>query len=391
MKRVLRVCLGVGLGLVILAGCGESGGTQLDELAADQTPRDTLHPPTTLASEVRQSASDPREGVSEAPELSSTVPHTSRDAISGTVEAPDGTWRFTLQTDGSYYLEGTLRGESLVSTYNAETGERIVIADRPNEPTYAYKVVGLPPTSFVDSSHGLLESALLMDTRSWIRTVGNAPGDETFGSLSGSMREDYEIPGRFDQAFPPSDIRPPPLTWTTTDVAEYTGEPVSEIAAAIEFEGMKVTDWGFRRIEPEEAQGLVDYQIPFLEPTLPDGFTLASVYYADASAVPAQAGNPPSEQVIVATYRRGFDNVTLTYRSALQNSAQEAAVQSEWDDPHSDLGGPARFTFDLIAGEARVGVGVPLYTWNASDDVVAIVSTSANLGTLQQAVTEINQ
>ena len=74
------------------------------------------------------------------------------------------------------------------------------------------------------------------------------------------------------------------------------------------------SDDGFRRVGLDQVANAVGYR-PFVPSWVPDGYTLAQVDVARASAPTGTTGtNPPSELVVSLSYRRGIDQFLVTTR-----------------------------------------------------------------------------
>jgi hypothetical protein len=83
-------------------------------------------------------------------------------------------------------------------------------------------------------------------------------------------------------------------------------------------------DEGFQRVGLDQVDGVIGYR-PLVPSWLPDGYKLAEVAVArKSSPTGAEGGNPPSRSVVSLSYRRGFDQVLVTTRSA---------AGGPWSDP----------------------------------------------------------
>jgi hypothetical protein len=109
-------------------------------------------------------------------------------------------------------------------------------------------------------------------------------------------------------------------------------EPLARETFTLRFpEGIEVmrSDEGFRRVELGEVGGAVGYQ-PLVPTWVPDGFELEEVAVAPGVGVPtgAEAGNPPSTDVVSLSYRRGFERFLVTTRLRDVPGAADT-----WGDP----------------------------------------------------------
>lgn len=167
-------------------------------------------------------------------------------------------------------------------------------------------------------------------------------------------------------------------------------EPLGRETFTLRFpEGMEVmrSDDGFRRVELGEVAPAVGYE-PLVPAWLPQGFELAEVAVAPGSGVPtgAEAGNPPSTEVVSLAYRRGFERVLVTTRLR-----HVPGFPDIWGDPLATGEGvrdrPERVTLRrgaLSGVEANVLI-VPRntpHTWALGDELVVTVSGNLSRGEL---------
>lgn len=157
--------------------------------------------------------------------------------------------------------------------------------------------------------------------------------------------------------------------------------------------GMEVarTDYGFRRVELSDVRAAVGYA-PFVPAWVPGGFALSEVAVAAHTApTGAEAGNPPSEDVVSLAYRRGFDTLIVTTRRDLGK---------HWDDPLATGEGfvdhPDSVTID---GGALAGVngnlliaprGTP-HVWALADGLVVTVSGDVGRDELLRIATSLRR
>jgi hypothetical protein len=157
--------------------------------------------------------------------------------------------------------------------------------------------------------------------------------------------------------------------------------------------GMEVarTDYGFSRVELSDVRAAVGYA-PFVPAWVPGGFALSEVAVAAHTApTGAEAGNPPSEDVVSLAYRRGFDTLIVTTRRDLGK---------HWDDPLATGEGfvdhPDSVTID---GGALAGVngnlliaprGTP-HVWALADGLVVTVSGDVGRDELLRIATSLRR
>jgi hypothetical protein len=144
--------------------------------------------------------------------------------------------------------------------------------------------------------------------------------------------------------------------------------------------GTEVTrsDGGFRRTSLDGVRAAVGYA-PLVPGWLPDGFELAEVAAGPGQVgfTGAEAGNPPSTDVVSLSFRRGFDQILVTTR--LRNVP---GYPQEWADPLATGEGfvdrPQKVELGrgVLSGvEANVLVvprNIP-HLWAQTDDLVVTV------------------
>lgn len=95
-------------------------------------------------------------------------------------------------------------------------------------------------------------------------------------------------------------------------------------------------DHGFRRVPLAEVDDRIGYA-PLVPSWVPEGYRLTEVAVADeAGPTGAEAANPPSENVVSLSYRRGLDQFLVTTRLAEPSglSSVEGLPAAEiWGDP----------------------------------------------------------
>ncbi|MGH3016624.1 MAG: hypothetical protein ACRDNN_16890, partial [Gaiellaceae bacterium] len=159
-------------------------------------------------------------------------------------------------------------------------------------------------------------------------------------------------------------------------------DPLPRETFALSFpEGIEVTrsDEGFQRVALGDVAGAVGYA-PLVPAWVPEGFELAEVAVAPGPGFPtgAEAGNPPSTDVVSLSYRRGLDQILVTTRLRHVPDWPDA-----WSDPLATGEGyvdePERVTLsrgalsDVEANVLIVPLNVP-HLWAQTDDLVVTVS-----------------
>ena len=136
---------------------------------------------------------------------------------------------------------------------------------------------------------------------------------------------------------------------------------------------------GFRRTSLAGVQGVVGYA-PIVPGWLPEGYELAEVAAGpgQVGVTGAEAGNPPSTDVVSLSFRRGFDQIVVTTR--LRNVP---GYSQEWADPLATGEGivdrPEQVVLSrgaLSGVEANVLVvprNIP-HLWALTDDLVVTVA-----------------
>jgi outer membrane lipoprotein-sorting protein len=144
------------------------------------------------------------------------------------------------------------------------------------------------------------------------------------------------------------------------------------------------SDDGFRRVELGEVAGIVGYP-PLVPAWVPDGYELAEVAVARASAsTGSEASNPSSRMVVSLSYRRGLDQFLVTTRLARVAAEGEPELPPAqlWGDPLASgegiLDEPEQLTIrqGALEGEEAELVlsprGIP-HVWALTDQLVVTV------------------
>ena len=153
---------------------------------------------------------------------------------------------------------------------------------------------------------------------------------------------------------------------------------------------VQVTDLGFRRTSLADARNAAGYS-PLVPKRLPHGFKLTHVVYASLSQ-PTNCCNPRSRHVISLSYRRGFEQITVTTRLTGHNP-------SAWKDPFLFSGattGTSRVTF---TGGALAGNGGYLYSepdeiphiWAVGPQLVVTVAGTVTRDDLLRVANSLTQ
>lgn len=163
-------------------------------------------------------------------------------------------------------------------------------------------------------------------------------------------------------------------------------------------EGIRVNrlDYGFRRVGLARVESIVGYA-PLVPSWVPEGYELQEVAVARrAGPTGAEGANPPSEDVVSLSYRRGLDQFVTTTRLARPPhglAPEEGLPPMEvlWDDPLATGEGfvdrPERV---LVRRGALAGVELELlivprnipHVWALTDELVVTVSGDLSRGEL---------
>ncbi|MDQ3669974.1 MAG: hypothetical protein M3377_06820 [Actinomycetota bacterium] len=163
-------------------------------------------------------------------------------------------------------------------------------------------------------------------------------------------------------------------------------------------EGIDVfrSDDHFRRVDVDELESLVDYD-PLIPTTIPDGYELTEIAFAPNGLQTGTEGmNPPSEQVISLSYRRGLDQFLVTTR--LRGPECPAPAEgcprdplAVWGDPLASgegfLDRPERITFSRGAlrgarAELLIDPRAIPHVWALTAELVVTVSGDLSRGEL---------
>jgi hypothetical protein len=138
------------------------------------------------------------------------------------------------------------------------------------------------------------------------------------------------------------------------------------------------TDAGFRRTSLPRVARAVGYA-PLVPAWVPPGFVLAEVAVArQGQPTGSEAANPPSEDVVSLSFRRGFDQLVVTTRLA-----RPAGADVTWSDPLATGQGfvdepePVTISAGALAGIRADLLIVPRATphvWALTDRLVVTVS-----------------
>jgi hypothetical protein len=313
-------------------------------------------------------------------------------------------WRFILTAQGDFELDGPGRGEWV--TYDASVG--IARAAQRSEslggvgPLFYSERRGLapglpdpgPPSWLIPTEMGAFVRALLAADDPRVRetvydgrpvwtlsvdTVPNAIVPEFTGdSFQITVDQESGMPVRVVERKGGVVIRELRIEDLGVNVKLAPGAFEHAFPARAEVARM---DEGFERVGLDKVEGIVGYE-PLVPRWLPDGYQLAEVAVAGKSSpTGAEGGNPASRSVVSLSYRRGFDQVLVTTRSA---------AGGPWSDPLATGEGfvdrPERVVLEagaLTGHPAELLLeprGIP-HLWTQTD--VLVVTVSGALGKVE--------
>ena len=304
-------------------------------------------------------------------------------------------FRLTWSRDGSFRLQGI--NAPIDTSYDAANGSSRQSTTTIGPDGMTAKQVettglaGGPP-----DAHAATDPFFDHDLPAVLRTMQSVPnGPVTTSTVQGRpvWQADVELgsPGagerarlRIDQQL----LLPVELTVTTNGrpLRTYTlgdislDQPPSLDAFTVPFGTGPVdrVDERFVRTTLNDIGAVVPGSRPATPTSLPDGYVLAevAVHPGQGGRTGAEGRNPPDDNVVSLTYRRGWDRVTVTTRTNTASPGQR------WSDPFARSGpAPVADTVRINGGRfrlvnaqrARPADGVP-YLWGVSSDVVFTVS-----------------
>jgi hypothetical protein len=308
-------------------------------------------------------------------------------------------WRFVLTENGDFGLTGVGHEENL--SYNARRGVRRTLNPSESLGTpdlFAHIERGIapgppdsyPPESILQQDYAALVRAFLAadDPRVVVTEYAGRPA----WRLDVPVQVNRIVPEYSGDEF---------SIWVDQDtgipvqiVERKNGRPRNELRVeevAVDAAGARVrpvqfppgievtrSDGGFRRTSLDGVQSVVGYA-PLVPGWLPEGFELAEVAAGPGQVgfTGAEAGNPPSTDVVSLSFRRGFDQILVTTR--VRNVP---GYPQEWADPLATGEGfvDKLETVELGRGvlsgvEANVLVvprNIP-HLWAQTDDLVVTV------------------
>jgi len=307
-------------------------------------------------------------------------------------------YRLTVARDGSFRWTSTDGGADMA--YDAATGRNVEVVSRgagvsKDHPNY-FVYIGVPaggpelgyakPDPLGPISDFVVALARTKDPRITTSTVAGRPawhydGPTVADRLGGDGAPDHAIADVDRDSGVLLSLTRSVATqivtrFTASDVT--TSDQVDRARYVIEVpQGAKRTPVavGFVNTTLDKAAATVPYNL-LVPKQVPAGFTLESVQLDSdvPSATGAEAGNPPTKQILTLTWRNGPSAFTVTLRPK---------GADQWDDPFgregmvSDDAKPVRLE---LAGrpplEGTVVVDAPLYPhlWGITGDIVVTVS-----------------
>ena len=329
----------------------------------------------------------------------------------GAYEVGERSWTFVLTADGNFRLTGISRPDDLAYDVDRNVERSLNVSESvgDSEQLFASERTGLAPgppdrgpsLQILDRSLGSVVSALAAGEGGRVREI-RYQGRPAW-LLDTDIRVNLIVP----------EHSPDHLEVT---VDRQTGFPVRIVATRqgqlvreTRLENLKLNsglpaetftltfpdatevfeeDYGFRRIQLDEAGGVVGYQPP-VPGELPAGFELAEVAVSrQGSPTGPEGGNPPVGMVVSQSYRRGLDQFIVSSRPVGDDP-------SKWDDPLASGEGfvdrPERVTVasGALAGHQAALLIDPLavpHVWVVSDELVITVSGNLDRAELLQVI-----
>ena len=255
---------------------------------------------------------------------------------SGPAQGTTRRWHFVLDAAGDARLEGPASGD--VSTYDAAAGlvrsaqhsaglggstlfyaERSGVAPGPPDegpPTWILpQELGAYVRAALDANDPGVREVTFEGRPAWqldVPTIPNTVAPELSGDeLAVTVDRQTGFPVRILERKGGSLLRELAIEQVTAnrtlpgDAFRLTFPAGAEVVRS---------DDGFRRVALDQVAGIVGYR-PLVPSWLPQGYALAQVDVARASApTGSTGGNPPSEMVVSLSYRRGIDQFLVTTR-----------------------------------------------------------------------------
>jgi hypothetical protein len=309
-------------------------------------------------------------------------------------------WSFILTAEGDFRLDELDRGGSVV--YDAQTGvERSLIASESIPDSYVLfpvELTGVPPgpPDLGPSFNTLLNRGMASVVRALASGGGGTIKEITYGGrpawlLDTDIRVNLIVPElspnhlrvTVDQetGFPVRAVatHDGELVWETRIDDLRLNQPLTKEAFRLEFPPdaeVDRQDLGFRRTSVDEVDRIVGYD-PLVPSWLPAGYRAAEVTASRKGApTGAEGGNPPVDDVVSMSFRRGLDQFIVTTRPV-------GPDPSLWGDPLASGEGlrddpeRVRLRSGALAGESAELLIDPLaipHVWVLTDQLVVTVS-----------------
>ncbi len=319
----------------------------------------------------------------------------------GPIEADSEEKRFslTLTADGDFRLTGlSANVDGFDMSYDHETGVRRLLARYgAEEPLSGSEASGLavgPPDpsasgwndlgaavrALRESSDAQVREDTYEDQAAWILSADLSPNlitNSGFDHLEVTVLEETGLPVRAVYSIENTTA----LQWSLSDLEidpELAANAfVFDFPAGVQAER---ADYGFTSVDVaslvDEARAVVGY-VPVLPSDVPDGFVLTEVRVAEMGQPSGKEGmNPATAGVVSAIYRRGFDRLIISTRTA-------GDAPSLWADPLASgegfIDNPETITLGagVFAGsEAELVINIRTlpHLWAINDSLVVTVS-----------------
>ena len=355
-------------------------------------------PEEAAADEATATVADITEAMSSPTSLSGGLTVTEFTAQTGVPEPVGRTYTFVWRVDGSYRY--TLADSTFDEGYDAALGSRRILQVAPGFGSVVHDDANVAPGPPDGASPGLpLADAMVTVLRAVV-------ADPSGTTIADEERDDQDVlivdtpipkvtdpgPDRARLAVNPDTKLPVAVSFLTGD-QPWEDIRVDNLAvdAPLGAEnfvvpipgGADVTtgDAGFRRVgSPAEATAAVGYAAT-VPAYIPAGFKLAEVAVAGQASSPGavnpdgtQAPPQVAQNVIFLSYRRGFEQMTVTTRRGVE------PISDRWTDPFGTVPGVEARGVELESGRFD-GVTVDLvqaqpawpHLWGHTDELVFTV------------------
>jgi len=259
--------------------------------------------------------------------------------------AEEGTYESTLIDDGAYFvtLDITLDGSKCQYAYDPLTLEALSACfDSSGDTLLALTWTGVPSAGTASKKHQRVIAAGSLPPHVGVVGRGSVPSTVTDEFRYSATREEEPEAELSSSAVVGEVENSTGVVLSAADISTgrvlYSLDVVSAVdheAARAEVESMtqdlrrvisssvgrssEFTEaFGFTRLEVAEI-GQVSSHLESVPTSVGGVFSLSDLYFADTTSEPGD-GNPPSTEVIVAVYRSGLREVTITYRDAAPSS-----------------------------------------------------------------------